>query len=92
MECLISLKTQTDWDKLFFPSWFLHAAADKLRNETGVVFEEVDLKERVEILHKRYRTFKAVTRISGAWWSMEAKAVLAPDESWDSILKVCLRL
>ncbi|KAG6401890.1 hypothetical protein SASPL_138758 [Salvia splendens] len=57
------LKTETQWDKHFFPSWFLHAAADKIRNEAVVIFKEVDLKART-------------------------KSVLAPDESWDKILKV----
>ncbi|KAG6391011.1 hypothetical protein SASPL_148757 [Salvia splendens] len=46
------------------------------------------LKERVDLLRKRYYTFKAVIRLRGTYWNQQTKAVVAPNESWDNMLKM----
>ncbi|KAL1546424.1 hypothetical protein AAHA92_23024 [Salvia divinorum] len=87
VDCLISLKGETHWTRSVFPSWFLLTAAEEIKNNVGVIFSEIDLKDHVEVLRTRYHTFKDVLRHRGAFWDMPTKFVIAPDEVWEKILK-----
>ncbi|KAG6394947.1 hypothetical protein SASPL_145538 [Salvia splendens] len=71
-----------------FPSWILLTASDWIKTKACVKFSELELKERVDLLRTRYYTFKAVIRLRGAYWNQQTKAVVAPKESWDYMLKV----
>lgn len=88
VECLIGLKDVAHWSKSVFPSWFIFMAAEQIKYEAGVMFSVAELKDRVEVLRKRYKTFKAVLRIRGAYWDPTTKVVSAPEESWKQIQKV----
>lgn len=90
VKCLIKLKAETQWSLNHFPSWFLLAAQRQIQQNEGVFFSEQQLSQRVEFLHTRYKTFKAVVHTRGAHWDMENKFIRALDELWLKIIKVSL--
>ncbi|KAG6404463.1 hypothetical protein SASPL_136711 [Salvia splendens] len=88
VDCLIMLKEERNVSNTAYPLWFLLTASDWIKNKAGVIFSELELKDRIAMLRKRYYTFKAVIRLRGAYWNPETKAVVAPQESWDTMLKM----
>ncbi|KAG6419002.1 hypothetical protein SASPL_121210 [Salvia splendens] len=88
VDCLIILKGENNMLPTEFPSWILLTASDWIKNKACVKFSELELKERVDLLRTRYYTFKAVIRLRGAYWNQQTKAVVAPKESWDYMLKM----
>ncbi|KAG6415911.1 hypothetical protein SASPL_123330 [Salvia splendens] len=88
VDCLIMLKEERDVTKNIYPAWFILTACDWIKNKVSVVFSELELTDRIEMLRKRYYTFKAVLRLRGAYWNPQLKAVVAPQESWDNMLKM----
>ncbi|KAG6407498.1 hypothetical protein SASPL_130489 [Salvia splendens] len=88
VDCLIMLKEERDVSTTVYPAWFLLTASDWIKNKVSVVFSEFELKDRIDMLRKRYYTFKAVLRLRGAYWNPQMKAVVAPQESWDNMLKM----
>ncbi|KAG6389135.1 hypothetical protein SASPL_150594 [Salvia splendens] len=88
VDCLIMLKEERDVSNTVYPSWFLLTASDWIKNKVSVVFSELELNDRIQMLRKRYYTFKAVLRLRGAYWNPQMKTVVAPQESWDNMLKM----
>ncbi|KAG6392830.1 hypothetical protein SASPL_147058 [Salvia splendens] len=88
VDCLIMLKEENNLKATEFPSWILLTASAWIKNKACVNYSELELKERVDLLRKRYYTFKAVIRLRGAYWNQQTKAVVAPNESWDNMLKM----
>ncbi|KAG6427958.1 hypothetical protein SASPL_112206 [Salvia splendens] len=88
VDCLIMLKEERGVSTTVYPVWFLLTASDWIKNKVSVVFSEFELKDRIDMLRKRYYTFKAVLRLRGAYWNPQMKAVVAPQDSWDNMLKM----
>lgn len=88
VKCLVTLKSETNWTLKHFPSWFLLTAQRQIDRHVGVFISEAELSQRVELLHTRYKTFKAVVRTHGAHWDMPNKYVRASDDLWHEIIKV----
>ncbi|KAG6416036.1 hypothetical protein SASPL_123458 [Salvia splendens] len=88
VDCLIMLKEENNMSFTACPSRILGTASDWIKTKACVKFSELELKERVDLLRKRYHTFKAVIRLRGAYWNQHTREVVAPKESWDNMLKV----
>ncbi|XP_047938631.1 uncharacterized protein LOC125186324 [Salvia hispanica] len=88
VDCLIMLKGEMQWSKSTVPSWFLPLAAEWMKDKADVIFSELELKDRVDLLRKRYYTFKVVLRIRGACLDAPTKAIVAPADSWEKMLKM----
>ncbi|KAG6423500.1 hypothetical protein SASPL_113897 [Salvia splendens] len=88
VDCLIMLKGETQWSKSVVPSWFLPTAAEWMKDKASVIFSELELKDGVDLLRKRYYTFKVVLRIQGAYLDAPMKVVVAPADSWEKMLKM----
>ncbi|KAG6425218.1 hypothetical protein SASPL_115645 [Salvia splendens] len=86
IDCLERMKGHIYWDMPLFPSWITLSAAAKLKNSVGVVFSEAELDERVEILRKRYKTFKALVGTNGFRWDQPTKQIIASDEMWEKLI------
>ncbi|KAL1545563.1 hypothetical protein AAHA92_22272 [Salvia divinorum] len=87
VDTIISLKRETRWTLHEFPSWFLLTAVQEIEINIGVLFSEVDLCDRLEVLRVRYRTFKEVLGHCGAYWDMPSKCVIANNALWGKIFK-----
>ncbi|KAL1558852.1 hypothetical protein AAHA92_09267 [Salvia divinorum] len=67
--------------------WFLLTAAQEIEINTCVLFFEVDLTDRIEVLRVHYRTFKEVLGHCGAYLDMPSKCVITNDALWEKIFK-----
>ena len=88
VNCLVKLKSETQWTLNHFPSWFVLTAQRQIKQFEGVFFSESELHERVDLLHTRFKTFKAIINEKGAHWDVDNKYVRASDELWHKIIKV----
>ena len=71
-----------------FPSWFMMSATLNIKTETGVVCSENELMERVDVLRKRYLTFRSIGRRHDTHCEPSTKSVVADDRVLELILKV----
>lgn len=88
IDCLERMKGHIYGDMPLFPSWITLSAAAELKNSVGVVFSESELDERVDILRKRYKTFKELVRTNGFRWDQPTKSIIASDAMWEKLISV----
>lgn len=87
LNTIIKLKQETTWMLPDFPQWFLMTAQRELQLNTGIMFTEVEIKQRMDFLKLRFKTFKGL-QIQGGSWDVGAKIIRANDEIWEKILQV----
>ncbi|KAL1558481.1 hypothetical protein AAHA92_08940 [Salvia divinorum] len=79
VDTLLRLKGETGWILEEFPSYFLLIAGKEIEEKEHMLLYDIELSNRVEALHTRYRTFKDLWRVRGAYWDFRTKSVIAPE-------------
>ncbi|KAG6425391.1 hypothetical protein SASPL_115824 [Salvia splendens] len=69
-----------------FPPWFFMTAQKELQSNTGIQFTEAEIKQRMDFMKLRYKTFKQV-QTEGASWDVGAQYLRANDDVWEKIFK-----
>ncbi|XP_042058915.1 uncharacterized protein LOC121803301 isoform X2 [Salvia splendens] len=62
-----------------FPPWFFMTAQKELQSNTGIQFTEAEIKQRMDFMKLRYKTFKQV-QTEGASWDVGAQYLRANDD------------
>ncbi|XP_042058916.1 uncharacterized protein LOC121803301 isoform X3 [Salvia splendens] len=70
-----------------FPPWFFMTAQKELQSNTGIQFTEAEIKQRMDFMKLRYKTFKQV-QTEGASWDVGAQYLRANDDVWEKIFKL----